>query len=751
MGELVTSILRFKWTLIVIAVLVSAPLIAAIWTQIVPEYQARGEVWIRPIIPRLVFETDENGQIPFYESFVNTQVSIMQSTTVLQRVIGLPEIQQTSWYENRPKTLLQRIQKDGKSPLERLKGALSIKPRTDTEIVDVSFLDASAQDATVITEAVLNQYIQYRSESSDATEDRLYRQLAEQYKALETEIDSRETISARLKESLGTGDPQALVASRRARLDETEARLTALQQRLILLAWEVEQAAKVKQVAQARVAKQPQYYEDPDWRQLNMRVKTLDHQMNDTVYAPQNPALVQMGQELKFARELLAEREIQLDQQWQTMQQDMNDMPPSAMTGLSITTLKNMPINALSEVLRAGQAQPESVEDSAEYQYNLAKEEEALLLAEVDTQRQQFKALFADAQMLEEENNTLQHKRRLFDTVRERLDQKEMERGVPGSIEILTHAYVSPRPSKDSRAKLTVLALFLGLGLGGGVAFQRAGKNQVIYAPRDMPMPVQTPFLGCLPMVGGKGLSDYELNPVIHECIRTIRTSFFARLNGRPCPMVMVTSATHGTGKSSLTEMLGKSIAQTGKKVLLIDADIHKRSLTRQFDVEEHPGFVESLHGRAVGKEHIVPTQTYGLDIMPTGQWDNDQVVFEELASEAFKQVIGQIVRKFAYDIVLLDGPPIMAVADATIIAGQIDGVILVEREHVSHRINVADALIRLNATGGRLLGTIFVGTLKEHSYPYGYREKTKPARKQKRQAELKTRRMKWTPSEKEQ
>jgi Mrp family chromosome partitioning ATPase len=136
---------------------------------------------------------------------------------------------------------------------------------------------------------------------------------------------------------------------------------------------------------------------------------------------------------------------------------------------------------------------------------------------------------------------------------------------------------------------------------------------------------------------------------------------------------------------------------------------------------------------------------------MPTGQWDNDQVVFEELASEAFKQVIGQIVRKFAYDIVLLDGPPIMAVADATIIAGQIDGVILVEREHVSHRINVADALIRLNATGGRLLGTIFVGTLKEHSYPYGYREKTKPARKQKRQAELKTRRMKWTPSEKEQ
>ncbi len=52
------------------------------------------------------------------------------------------------------------------------------------------------------------------------------------------------------------------------------------------------------------------------------------------------------------------------------------------------------------------------------------------------------------------------------------------------------------------------------------------------------------------------------------------------------CPIVMVTSATNGTGKSSLTMMLGKSMAQTGKKVLLIDADIYKRSLSRQFQVE---------------------------------------------------------------------------------------------------------------------------------------------------------------------
>lgn len=751
MGELVTSILRFKWTLVIITLLVSVPFTALIWTQIVPEYQARGEIRIRPIIRRLVFQTDENGEIPFYDSFVNTQVSIIKSPTVLQRVMDLPEIRQSPWYVNRPETLLERILKDTKAPLERLRASLSVKAVQGTEIVSVTFSDASPEDARLIADAVLTQYIQYKSEASDKTEDGLYRQLAGQYEALKTEIQSRETIMARLEESLGTKDPGELIARRRMRLDETQARLTTLQQRLTLLAWEVEQAAEAKEVARAKVAKQPQYHEDPEWRLLSTRVRTLEHQMNGSLYAPTHPDMAQLGRDLAFERELLAERESQLNEQWRTMQQDINDMPPNMLTSLSITTLKNMPVHALSELMRAKGAGKQSVEESLEYQYNLAKQEEALLLVEVDRQSREFKALFESAQMLETESNALQHKRRLFDTVRERLDQKDVERGVPGSIEIQTRAYVPPESSQDDRVRLTGLALLLGLGLGGGVAFQRAGKNQVIYAPADMPLPVQTPFLGCLPLNGRKDVSDSELNPVMREAIRTIRTSFFARLNGKPCPTIMVTSASHGTGKSSLTEMLGKSMAQTGKKVLLVDADVHKRGLTRRFDVDDRPGFVEALNGCGADREHVVPTRTYGLDIMPTGLRSENHTVFEEIAGEAFQKVIGQIAAKFAYDIVLLDGPPIMTVADATIIAGQIDGVVLVEREQVSHRINVADALIRLDATGGRLLGTIFVGTLKESGHPYGYKEEIRATRRQKREIELNLRRQKWTAGETDQ
>ncbi|MBW7992538.1 MAG: hypothetical protein FVQ84_21330, partial [Planctomycetes bacterium] len=64
--------------------LVAALVIAAIWTQLIPEYRAEAEIRVRPIIPHLVFRTEDNGMIPLYESFMNTQVAIMRGSTVLQ-------------------------------------------------------------------------------------------------------------------------------------------------------------------------------------------------------------------------------------------------------------------------------------------------------------------------------------------------------------------------------------------------------------------------------------------------------------------------------------------------------------------------------------------------------------------------------------------------------------------------------------------------------------------------------------------
>ena len=100
----------------VVFVLVVIPAIVLVWTCVVPEYQARAELRIRPIIPRLVFQTEDNGALPFYDLYMNTQVSIIRSPTVLQRVLDQSEVLNTQWYKNPSKSFKQWLWADPASP-----------------------------------------------------------------------------------------------------------------------------------------------------------------------------------------------------------------------------------------------------------------------------------------------------------------------------------------------------------------------------------------------------------------------------------------------------------------------------------------------------------------------------------------------------------------------------------------------------------------------------------------------------------
>jgi capsular exopolysaccharide synthesis family protein len=705
--ELLTSIMRFKWTILAVFVLVAAPAIAAIWTQIVPKYRAGAEVRVQPIIPFLVFRTEDSGMIPLYSSFVNTQVSIMSSLVVLQRALDQQEVQETQWYKEPPKPLVQRLLGNPPTPpMERLRDDLSVKPRKETEIIDITFMDPSAKDAKIIVDTVLDQYIRYIGDKSDETKDELYRQLVDQYKSLENEILGREKVAAELRRSLGTGTPEQLISGKRVRLDETQARLSELGLNILVLEWQIQQAVTddsndVLVTPTGRLVKQPEYHEDAEWRKLNIDVMTIRHQIANSSLTPKHPDAIRAEKSLKFAEELLQLREVQLDEQWRNQPKDAAGVPIT-ITGVS------------------GPGYEEGL-ISLKHQLAQAKKEEQLLLADSEKQQTEFEGLFETGQLLEKENNALLHKRELFDAVRQRLDQKNMERNVPGSIEVLTQASVSSQPYNDRRITLTAMALFLGLGMGGGVAFLRASRNQAICAPKDMPHPMQVPFLGYIPVMHAKRSSDDEVSPAMIESIRFVRTALLSRLDGQGSTTVLVTSAGVGTGKSTFTMMLGKSLAQAGKKVLMIDADFRKMALTKRFDLSNKSGFIESMCCRFIDKRHIFSTETPGLSIMPAGKQGDDGAVFEEIANGAFKTCLNQLRKR--YKIILLDSSPILSVADATILSNQVDGTIMVERELVSRRANVINALARLDSAGGRLLGTVFIGSgdYKDYGYDYYY------------------------------
>ena len=730
-SDIISSLLRFKWTILIIFLLVSAPTITFIWIQITPQYQARAKVRVRPIIPRLVFQTDENGRIPFYDSFVNTQVSVMRSSTVLTRVLDEQKVKDTQWYKNPKKSLMQRIRGNTNPPLERLKDALSVHPRKQTEIIDVDFIDFSAEDAKLILNTILRQYIQFVGEMSNENEEALYRQLLEEYKSLETYISGREKVVADICKTLGTETPEELVSSRRLRLDETKNRLSDLRQNIAVLEWQkrtlTDDSNDVVFVQDSEM--QQRYEEDMEWRTRDVDVRTLRHQIANSGLMPKHPDRVRMAKNLEFAEELLRLREAQLDEQWHNQLQDAPGVPTT------ITQWRSQSINVLVESMANIHGDsPDYGEEfaSVEYQLAQAKLEEQLVSEKVKKQQEEFDELLETVQLLNKEKNDLRHQRDLFETVRERQTQKDMERNVRNviaSVDVLTKAFAPSQPHSDRRMVFSAMMLVMGLGLGGGMAFLRASRNQIVYALKDMPYPMQVPFLGHVPVTHVKrsqrrstkkspyGTKRSESSLV--ESVRLVRTALLSRLNRQGNAVVLVTSAVPGTGKSHFTMTLGESFARAGKKVLMIDADLRKRTLTQRFNLFDKSGFMESLCSRSADKRNIFPTDTFGLSIMPAGGRSDNGSVFEETANGAFKACMAQL--REHYDIILLDSSPILPVADATILSGQVDGTIMVERELVSRRGSQIEALTRLVSSGGSLLGTVFVGSGDHKGYGYNY------------------------------
>jgi uncharacterized protein involved in exopolysaccharide biosynthesis len=452
-----TKMKRQSILVLVFFVLVAAPATAIIWTQVVPKYQAKAEVRVRPIIPYLVFKTEDNGMIPFYESFVNTQVSIIRSQAVLQRALDRREIRETQWYKKPQIPLVQGLRDNPPTLIERLQDTLSVKPRPQTEIIDVSFTDPSAKDARIIVDAVLEEYIKYIGEKTNADEDKLFQQLTEQYRSLQNQIQGQERISAQLHESLGTQKPQELISGKRLHLDQTQARLSELQQRIAILEWDTKQA--VAGDINMAIEKQPKYHIDAEWRKQDVEVRTIRHNIDVSGLKPTNPDIVRSQKDLAFAEELLKLRESQLDEQWRDRPRNVAGAP---------TTIDD-----------AGD--PNYVKGMIEHQLARAKHEERLLSDQYRRQQAEFKKIFENAQLLEKENNSLLHKRELLNAVRRRLDQKNMERNIPGPIEVM-HASVSSKPYKDRRIMFTAIALVLGLGIGLCVRFlfrrrARSGNN----------------------------------------------------------------------------------------------------------------------------------------------------------------------------------------------------------------------------------------------------------------------------------
>jgi capsular exopolysaccharide synthesis family protein len=206
----------------------------------------------------------------------------------------------------------------------------------------------------------------------------------------------------------------------------------------------------------------------------------------------------------------------------------------------------------------------------------------------------------------------------------------------------------------------------------------------------------------------------------VAEAYRSIRTALYFGTRGQEHKVIQVTSADAGDGKTTLVCNLAVSLAQSGKKVCLLDADFRRSRLHDMFGIDKPIGISSVMAGKAELTDAIYATGVENLSLLPCGPRPSNPS--ELLTSERFKELLDVLRTKF--DIILIDTPPLLAVTDPSAVAPRVDSVLLVMRITKHVRPNALRAKQVLDGLGANVLGVVVNGVEVRAGYGHdgGYR-----------------------------
>ncbi|MDI3236261.1 CpsD/CapB family tyrosine-protein kinase [Exiguobacterium antarcticum] len=189
----------------------------------------------------------------------------------------------------------------------------------------------------------------------------------------------------------------------------------------------------------------------------------------------------------------------------------------------------------------------------------------------------------------------------------------------------------------------------------------------------------------------------------IAEQYRTIRTNIEFMAVDKEIQVMLVTSATQSEGKSTTSSNLAVAYAQQGKKVLIIDTDMRRPTVHYTFRVANGLGLSSLLTRQAELEKAILPTKIENLSILTAGPIPPNPA--ELLSSKAMEKLILQLREE--YDVIILDAPPLLQVADSRITSKLTDGVVLVVSCMTSDRQRVLKAKEQLDLAEAKILGVV--------------------------------------------
>lgn len=680
-------ILKYRWFVLSCFVIVSA--LGIIWTFMQrPIYRATSTIWIEKEAPKVVSFQEVLSVDTSTTDYYQTQYQILQSQTIARKVIYKLKLYQNPEFvsmDGIPVEQPKNYDEIDMGIVNAFLSRLKIEPIRNSRIVKINYETFTPELSALIANTIADIYIEQSLETKTGVSQDAVAWLQKKIEELRQKVEASEMRVQKYKEE--------------NQIISLEERETVLAQRLNELNQQL-MDAQLKRV------------------EAETRYKNLERLSRE-------PEMIQSTQEVignSFIQSLKSQ-EVALEKEYAEMSKKYGPKHPQ------LLRLRSQ----LEEIKHRINLEVRKIVNSIKTEYEVA-------LAREETIRKAFEDMKREAQEFNKKSiefgvlkRQAESDRQMYEILLKRLNEASVGEDIQAvNVRVVDRAVVPKSPVKPRKLLNISLSMLMGLGLGVLLAFFFEYLDNTFRTPDDVEETLGIPFLGLVPDIKLKeGESDAERDLIVQkrprstsaEAFRSIRTNLLLSSANHKPGVILITSPGPFEGKSLSAINLSLILAQTGDRVLLVDADMRKPRVFKVFGLDDSRGLSTLLTGHSEIKDVIFESGIPNLYLLPAGPRPPNPA--ELLGSEKMAQVLKELTREFEH--IVLDSPPLIAVTDSAVLSTIVDGVVMVLKAGQTTKDLAKRAHKNLKDLKAKIIGAIlndvdFERERYYYYYPYYYK-----------------------------
>jgi succinoglycan biosynthesis transport protein ExoP len=709
------DLIRIAWrrrSLVALGVVAALVLGSLYFAQTAPIYEANAEILVVKKRPEVV--TGEQIHMSHFEDFVSTHTVLIKSPLIIERAIKAANLRSLQTFADDEEDLTDVI-------IDKLsvgRGSKELGKSADS-ILTLSFRGPVSHECATVVQAILDSYQEFLDETYRNMGEDTIALIEKAREVLRTDLQQQEEAYREFRQrsplvSQGTDE----VNPRQDRLAAIESQLSELLLRRADFEAQLETIQSATKVGRSRGELVALVSDLANRTETNYGVRnvalTLDSELFSLLqaerklrnrYGPNHPHVQSVRQRIEATREFFA-----------------------------------LPNAAYNPATKPNKEEDDSQSSDPVRLYNRYLEQELdrvriseqLLSTLYDREHEAAKQLTTFELQDEEFNRNISRTQKLYDGVVSQLQGASLVKDYGGfDARIIAPARIGEKVWPNA---LIVFpgAVFLGTVFGLCLVYLAEVTDKSLRTPEEIRRHIGYPLIGHVPAFApvepapqesGRGSLDpmlyayHKPGSVETEAYRGVRTALYFSTRGQAHKIIQVTSASPGDGKSTLASNLAVCIAQSGKKVLLIDADLRKPKQHVIFAVHSRTGLASVIGLDEELVDSIQESPVANLWILPSGELPPNPS--ELLTSHRFSELLESVREK--YDYVLVDSGPLLAVTDPSVVAPRVDGVLVTLRLSKNGRTDAIRTKEILGDLDANVLGVVVNGVTTATSRSYGY------------------------------